>query len=218
VIIGGSIAADNAQKQWWRPLVITGSLAASVVVFSLLLKATTSLLGVPQTIWSSVSGILVMVLGISIVFPHAWEWLALKSGLYNQSNKLLQKSGKTRPGVAKDVLLGAALGPAFSSCSPTYALIVAVVLPRSFSEGLVYLIAYALGLATVLLLAAVAGQSLVKGLGWLGNPNGLFRKIIGVLFILVGLAVLTGLDRDIQSYVLEKGWYDPIIKVENTLR
>lgn len=216
IIVGGSMVSET-KKQWWQPLVIVGSLAASVVVFTLLLKATTSLLGVPQVVWNSISGIIVLLLGLSLVFPQIWEWFVLKSGLYGRSNKLMQQTGVTSPGVHKDILMGVALGPVFSSCSPTYALIVAVVLPQSFAQGLSYLIAYALGLATILLLIAVAGQSLVRKLGWLSNPNGWFRRTVGVLFILVGIAVLTGLDRTFQSYVLEQGWYDPIMKLEQRL-
>lgn len=217
VIIGGSVIGGENKKQWWRPLVITGSLAASVVLFTLLLKATTSLLGVPQFVWNALSGVIVILFGISLLFPHAWEWFVLKSGLYDQSNRLMQKTNATKRGVFKDILMGASLGPVFSSCSPTYALIVAVVLPQSFLQGLGYLLAYALGLATVLLLVAVMGQSLVRKLGWLSNPSGTFRKVIGVLFLIVGIAVLTGLDRQFQAFVLENGWYDQISQLEQSL-
>lgn len=216
IIVGGSISQDN-KRRWWRPLIITGSLAVSVVLFTLLLKATTVLLGVPQVVWNSISGGIVLLFGVSLLFPHLWEWLALKSGLYGQSNKLMQQTGRTNPGIGRDILMGAALGPVFSSCSPTYALIVAAVLPVSFYQGLGYLTAYALGLATILLLVAVAGQALVRKLGWLSNPSGWFRRIIGILFIIVGFAVLTGLDRSFQSFVLEQGWYDPIMKLEQLL-
>ncbi len=218
VIVGGAAVSGDTKRQWWRPLVIVGSLAVSVVLFTLLLKATTSLLGVPQVVWNALSGIIVLLFGVSLVFPHIWEWFALKSGLYGQSNKLMQKTGDTKPGLFKDMLMGASLGPVFSSCSPTYALIVAVVLPKSFLEGLSYLTSYALGLATILLLLAVAGQSFVKKLGWLSNPSGTFRRVVGILFIVVGLAVLTGLDHSFQAFVLENGWYDPIMRLEQRLK
>lgn len=214
VIVGGSIAVEGRKNHWWRPLVITGSLAASVVIFTLLLKATTALLGVPQFVWNSISGVIVLLFGVTLLFPHAWEWFVLKTGLYGRSNTLMQQTGRTHPGLARDILMGASLGPVFSSCSPTYALIVAVVLPTSFFQGLGYLVAYALGLATILLLVAIVGQSLVKKLGWLSNPSGWFRKVIGVLFVVVGLATLTGLDRSFQTYVLDQGWYDPVMKLE----
>ncbi len=217
VIVGGTVVTtDKKQSQWWRPLLIVGSLAGSVVIFTLLLKATTTLLGVPQLVWNIISGVIVLLFGISLLLPKVWEVVALKSGLYAKANQLMQHSNKQQ-GIMKDVVLGASLGPVFSSCSPTYALIVAVVLPQSFLKGLSYLIAYALGLATILLLIAIAGQSIVRKLGWLSNPAGWFRKCIGLLFVLVGLAVLTGYDRKFQTYVLERGWYDPIMKLEQKL-
>ncbi|USN58208.1 MAG: hypothetical protein H6767_08005 [Candidatus Peribacteria bacterium] len=40
------------------------------------------------------------------------------------------------------ILVGISLGPVFSSCSPTYAIILAVILPTSFLFGLVNLFAY----------------------------------------------------------------------------
>ncbi len=215
IIVGGSVSGDD-KKSWYRPLIVTASLAVSVVVFTLLLKATTTLLGVPQMVWSSISGVIVILLGLNLVFPQAWEKLMVASRLPISSNKLL---GKTvgQEGVGKDILTGAALGPVFSSCSPTYALIVAAVLPESFGRGLAYLIAYALGLASVLLLVAIAGQAAVRKMGWLSDPHGWFRRIMGILFIIVGMAVLFGVDKKIQTYVLENGWYDPIMRLEQRL-
>lgn len=217
VIVGGSVIGDKTQqRQWYRPVTIALSLAASVVLFTLLLKATTTLLGVPQMVWSTVSGVIVLLFGLNLLFPAAWEKLMVATRLPITSNALLGKT-LTKQGLGKDVLMGAALGPVFSSCSPTYALIVAAVLPESFAKGLLYLLAYALGLASVLLLVAFAGQAAVKRLGWLSDPNGWFRKTIGVLFVLVGIAVLFGVDKKFQTYVLENGWYDPIMRLEQRL-
>ena len=217
VIVGGSIAVGGEKKQlWYRPLIITGSLAVSVIVFTLLLKATTVLLGVPQSVWNVFAGSIVLLFGITLLFPILWEKLMTATRLNLAANRLMGRSYKKR-GIMRDILLGASLGPVFSSCSPTYALIVAAVLPVSFAEGFIYLLAYALGLASVLLLVAVAGQALVKKLGWLSNPDGWFRRTVGVLFIIVGAAVIFGLDRDFQAYVLEQGWYDPIMNLEQSL-
>jgi cytochrome c biogenesis protein CcdA len=212
VIVGGSVVRDQ-KPNWRRPLVVAASLALSVVIFTLLLKATTSLLGVPQVFWQAVSGTIVTLFGLNLLFPTIWEKLAAK--LYIRSNKLLGSSF-AKKGLYGDALIGASLGPVFSSCSPTYALIVATVLPASLSRGLLYLLAYAVGLAGSLLVVAYLGQALVQKLGWLSNPYGWFRKTIGILFILVGIMVLFGWDKSVQSFVLEKGWYDPICKLEQS--
>lgn len=217
VIVGGSITATSAkQTKWFRPLVITGSLAVSVVLFTLLLKATATLLSVPQEVWNLLAGGIVLLFGANLLLPVLWEKFMVLTGLAVKTNKLLGAS-YAKKGLARDILLGAALGPVFSSCSPTYALIVAAVLPASFTQGLVYLIAYAVGLAAILLLVAITGQSLVKKLGWLSNPKGWFKRVIGLLFVLVGLAVILGLDRKFQAFVLEQGWYDPILRLEQRL-
>lgn len=218
VIVGGSMVRDPDEKpDMTRPIIIAGSLALSVIVFTLLLKASTSLLGVSDMVWQSISGVIIVLLGIYFIRPDIWEKLPFTPKLNIASGKLLGKSYSHR-GFGSAILIGFSLGPVFNSCSPTYALVVAGILPESFAKGFLYLIAYAVGLAGMLLLVAFAGQGLVSKLGWATDPHGKFRKIIGVLFVIVGLGVLFGFDKNIQTFVLESGWYDPIARLEESLR
>ncbi|MBX9472421.1 cytochrome c biogenesis CcdA family protein [Microcella sp.] len=219
VIVGGSIVADgeDSRRARWRPFVIAASLAVSVIAFTLLLKATTALLGVPTQVWQIISGVIVILLGINLLFPALWESLSTRLGLGTRSNKVLDSSVQ-RQSVWGDVLTGAALGPVFSSCSPTYALIVATVLPVSFAEGLLYVTLYAIGLAVPLLLIALAGRTAARRLGWLADPRGWFRRSMGVLFIIVGIVVIIGADKALQTLILDLGWYDPIADLEGVLR
>lgn len=216
VVIGGSLlegGKDQPAKRWFRPLVITGSLAVSVITFTLLIKATTVLLGVPQQLWQAISGVIVTMLGINYLWPRAWETFSAKSGLFRRSNIALGTAYMVK-GLWGPILIGFALGPIFSSCSPTYSLIVATVLPVSLTQGLVYLVAYAIGMSVTLLLIAYLGQAFVAKLGWLSNPNSWLKRAIGALFILVGIMLIFGFDKDVQAYVLERGWYDPIGNLE----
>lgn len=216
VVIGGSIGPKPSAGSWRKPVIITLSLALSVIIFTLLLKASTVLLGVPQTVWQILSGGIVALVGASLLWPKLWELAALRLQLQQRTNQGVQAATKAA-GTKRDILLGVALGPVFSSCSPTYALIVAAVLPESFAWGFVYLIAYALGLASVLLLVGLAGQQIAQKLKWISNPHGWFRRGTGIIFIIVGTAVIFGWDKDFQAYVLEQGWYDPIMKLEQSL-
>ena len=221
VIVGGSIVRTDsdaavAERQWYRPVIIAASLAVSVVVFTLLLKATTALLGVPQFVWQLIAGGILVLFGLTLVFPRLWERVMEITGLQNRANLALNRS-HSRGGIGGDILLGAALGPTFSSCSPTYALILATVLPVSFAEGLLYIVVYALGLAITLLLVAFLGQAFARKLGWLSNPSGWLRRTVGILLIVVGLAVIFGLDKQFQAFVLEQGWYDPIEQFERSI-
>jgi len=218
VVVGGSVIREGAKpkSRWRRPLTITASLAVSVVVFSLLLKATTALLGIPVLVWQVVAGFIVLFFGLSMLVPRIWDQIAVWLRIQQAATSLNRKAF-AQPGTGGDILMGASLGPVFNSCSPTYAIIIAAILPASFIEGLTYLLAYAAGLALMLLAVAFFGQGLVQKLGWLNNPNGWFRRTVGVLFLIVGVALITGLDKKFQTFVLESGWYDPIYDLEQKL-
>ena len=219
VIIGGSALQPDSKTGYLlrRPLTIIASLVVSIVLFTLLLKATTALLGIPTMVWSVFAGGIVLLFGLSILFPSLWERVMEKTRLAVVANQLMGRS-QTSSGIKKDILLGAALGPVFNSCSPTYALIVATILPASFITGLGYLFAYSLGLGLILLLVSIFGRVIVQKFKWASNPDGLFQKVIGILFIIVGLSVIFSLDKQIQTYVLDSGWYDPIMKIEQSFK
>ena len=72
-------------------------------------------------------------------------------------------------------------------------------------------------LALILLLISLFGRAVVDRLNWLSDPHGTFRKVVGALFLVVGFGVIFGLDRDLQAWILENGWYDPVQDVEGSL-
>lgn len=211
VIIGGSMAEKKPSKL--TPVVITISLAVSVVLFTLILRASTVLIDVPVEFWKAVSGGILIIFGVFTLLPNIWDRISQKTGFNTSSNKLLGKSVQMK-GQAKNIAIGAALGPVFTSCSPTFAVILAVVLPESFARGFIYLVAYAIGLGAVLLLLAYGGQRFASRLSWASNPHGAFKRILGAIFIIVGLMVLTGLDKQIETYLIEQGLYDGISNLE----
>lgn len=217
ILARSTVTAADTRPGWLHPVVVVGSLAASVMVFSLLLKASTALLGVPQQVWQYVSGGIVMLFGLALLFPEAWARITAHVPVFQKASTLAG-TGYKKKSLLGSALVGLALGPIFNSCSPTYALIVASILPATLGEGLLYLAAYTLGLAAVLLAIAFAGQRVTKVLGWLANPKGWFHKTMGVVFLVVGLMVVTGLDKQFQAFVLEQGWYDPLSHLEESLR
>ena len=202
VVVGGAVPAPGEPKPWRRALVVTAALGASVVVFSLLLKATTALLAIPATVWSAISGGLLIVLGLTAAFPGLWARVSGRLGLEDASTGGLAAARK-RTGTTGLVLTGAALGPVFSSCSPFYAYIVVTALPAEPGVGLALLLAYVVGLCGTLLAVALAGQQLVQRLGLAADPSSWLRRGLGWLFIAVGFAILTGVDRTLQTWLVE---------------
>jgi len=211
IIVAGSA---NDIKNRRKPIIITASLMISVIVFTLLLRASTTLIDVPASFWTYLSGFILISFGFITIFPQAWDWLSLKLNLSTKSNRLLDRSSKKR-GISGDILIGASLGPVFASCSPTYAVIVGIAINGNFAAATIYLVMYALGLGMVMMAIALAGQALIRRLGWATDPHGWFKRIVGIVFIAVGVMIISGFDKAATTWVLDGGFYDWIIQIES---
>jgi methionine-R-sulfoxide reductase/methionine-S-sulfoxide reductase len=199
VILAGSIG----EKWKWYPYIITGSLAFSIVFFTVLLKASTLLIDVPSEFWKYLSWIILLWLGFVYIFPHAWTSISCQL-FGSRANAGLDKAQNIESSTLRAIVTGAVLGPVFSTCSPTYTLLLATVFPVSFFSGIVYIFIYALGLSLVLLLISKFGSKLIQKLKIYADERWIFRKILGIILLLVWLAILTGLDKRLETTILQK--------------
>lgn len=207
VVLGGSLQGADSQHPTRRAMTIVAALAASVVAFTLMLRATTALLAVPDAAWRWLSGGLLVLLGAASLWPGLWDRVAIGSGLNAASARGLARA-RGRSGLVGAALTGAALGPVFTSCSPLYAYVVVTVLPAEFGRGMALLLAYVVGLAAVLLLIALLGQRALRRLRWALDPESVARRVIGALFIVLGVLIITGLMRSIETWILDHVWLD----------
>ncbi len=213
VIVGSSVSGTRKSK----PFIIALSLSVSVIVFTFVLKVSTIFIDIPEAFWQWISGGIITLFGISMLFPVFWEKASLQFNLLvgRKGNTLLAE-GVQKESMKGDVLIGAALGPVFSTCSPTYFVILATVLPQSFLVGLTYLIAYVTGLSLMLLLISLIGQRIVSKLQGVSNPHSWLKKILGLLFVLVGVFVIGGYDKQIQTFFVQKDVFD-VTQIEQKL-
>lgn len=215
VIIGGSLSDGGTggfNKR--KALTIILSLGVSVIAFTLLLKASTLFIDIPEYVWKWISGGIVIFLGLVTFFPNLWE-SKLLAKLSAKSNMLMGK-GYQKKNFWGDVIIGAALGPVFSTCSPTYFIVLATVLPVNFFLGLTYLLTYTIGLCLSLLVVSLVGQKIMNKLGVVADPKGWFKKTLGIIFLIVGIAIIGGLDKKTQLFLLDSGFFD-VTKIEQKL-
>jgi len=213
VIVGGSVVGTGRSTK--RALTITISLGVSVILFTLLLKVSTAFIMVPEFVWQYISGGIIIIFGLISLFPAIWEKFSL-ANLVNQKSNALLSRGYQRKSFLGDIIMGASLGPVFSACSPTYFVVLATVLPQNFTVGLIYLFAYAFGLCVALLFISLIGQRILEKVGIASDPRGYFKRGLGVIFIVLGLLIITGVEKDIEIKILNSGFLD-ITKVEQVL-
>jgi cytochrome c biogenesis protein CcdA/thiol-disulfide isomerase/thioredoxin len=206
VIVGGSVVGGTR-----RAYTICISLGLAVVLFTVLLKASTVFISVPQAFWQIFSGTTLVLFGVVMLFPAFWDSLPFVNTLNRSSNKALA-AGYQKNSFWGDVIMGASLGPVFSSCSPTYFVVLATVLPASFGIGLTDLLAYAVGLSGLLFIISLAGQRLVDALGVTIESGGWFRRALGVIFIVLGIAVAFGTEASSEVWLYDHGFDVTVIE------
>ncbi len=213
VVIGASEAGERRISS--RAIAVIGALSVSVVLFTLLLKASTLLIAIPQSFWSSLSGAIIIAVGIAIAFPLLWAKIPFVQKLNVASNKVVG-AGYQKKSCAGDALIGLALGPVFTTCSPTYLFIIATILPVGFTLGLFYLFGFIFGLALALLFIAYFGQQVVNKMSAHMLAAGRIKQGFGLLIVVVGIFILTGYDKKVEALILDSG-YGATIQLENSL-
>lgn len=210
ILVGYS--ADS--KNIYKALRVVVGLSTSIFIFSLLLKGSTLLINVEPKVWQLVSGGIILGFGIFGLFPSVWERMSVVLRLQQLSAKGQRKALK-KGGAFGEFLLGASLGPIFSACSPTYALILAVILPSSPVRGVFYLLVFIASLSSTLLLFALLGQKAIKKFGWSLDPHSWFKRTTAVIFIVIGLLIITGADKTLLTHAVKNGWFDWQVRLES---
>jgi len=199
IIIGGSVSGNTKDRR--RPFLIAGSLAISLIVFTVLLKATTLLINIPPRAITYVSGGIIVLLGLATLFPQVYTTIIARLGIEHRAQRFLGKGTSNKNQWVGPVITGAALGPVFSSCSPVYAYILATVLPAHFATAMTYIVSYVIGLSLVLLAVGYYGQRLTSRIKFASNPKGYFQRSLAIIFIVVGILIISGSGTKIQVWV-----------------
>jgi cytochrome c-type biogenesis protein len=163
--------------------------SAVFIVLSVLFSATFSLMG-PAVWWINlVSGTLVIVLGLNIIF----NFLSFLN--YEKRLRFAGKpDGRPSKGFATPFLLGGAFGAGWTPCvGPVLAgILLLAAQDGGIPKALLYLACYSAGLGLPFLLASVFFNGFIHTSAKLRPRLPLIRKISGALLTVIGVLIITG--------------------------
>lgn len=198
VIVGGSVI--DGKKS--RPRVIIASFAVSVLIFTLSVKFLVEQFGLFPDDITRISAWILIGVWIVFLFPMLWQWIMAKTKIEHATQKATQKTWKG--GAWSDILLWFVLGPIFNTCSPTFAVILATVLPASFAFGLLNILVYIAWLVIVLSAIAYWWRKIVTKLRRAANPRWWFRIVMALVIILVWIALLNKWDKQVETWFIDQ--------------
>ncbi len=196
---------------------ITG-LVVSFTVASLLLATVVRAFGIPADIIRNFAVILLVIFGLSMIFPIIWE----KVQVFIESHWRIQPLQNQNNGFGGGFLTGVSLGIVWTPCiGPVVATVATLAAVNSFSVMTVFIaFAYALGTGIPLYFIAKGGRSVTAKLGVFKENNQKVRQIFGVIILLTAIFIYSGMDKKLQAWTLgnlPESWTQLASTFENKL-
>ena len=198
------VLGSAAQRDRFGPLALSVGLVASFTLTGFVVAVFGSSLGLDGEIVRSVGAILLILLGLAMLLASGQQWFAILAGpVANWASA--KQDALADKGLAGQALIGVLLGIVWSPCvGPTLG--TATVLAsqgRSLGAVAVVMGAFGLGIAVVLLILSLATRQFLQR--WRGRMMAAGHRgkiILGVLLVIVGLAILLGIDRWLEAAIL----------------
>jgi cytochrome c biogenesis protein CcdA/thiol-disulfide isomerase/thioredoxin len=189
------VLAGGATGGARRPYAIVAGLVASFTVFTLSAAALLSALGLPDDLLRTLAIAVVVVVGVSLVWPPLGDLLG----------RPFHALARRRPGDAGGgFLLGVSLGLLFTPCAgPVIGAVITVAATQSVTlDAVLITLAYGLGAGIVLLGVAIAARRGMS-LHAVRTRAPLVRRALGVAILGVAVLMVIGVDKDLQTRVPE---------------
>ena len=200
------VLSSAAQRHRLAPLALAAGLVVAFTTTGFVVAAFGQALGIDTLAVRAAGAAVLCVAGVVLVSQRAQDALARLATPLAAWATRRQDALDARAGLWGQAAVGALLGVVWAPCvGPTLGAAVALAAEgRDLGDVLIVMIAFGLGIATVLLLIAFAARGvLARWRGRVMTAGGRGKAVLGVLLILIGAAILTGLDRRIEAFVLD---------------
>ncbi len=199
ILVGTALTAHR-----YGPVALAIGLALSYALAGLFLATVGLIIGLDQVVFRNFSAGLLILFGVLLLSERLQERFAsVTAGLSSTGQPLLeQMSADTLTGL---FLLGALLGIVWSPCvGPTLG---SAIILASQGENLVHATAvmalFGVGAAIPLIaLGLMSHQAMLRFKSKLSATGKVGKKLLGSLLLLLGLFVVTGMDKFFEAWIL----------------
>jgi cytochrome c biogenesis protein CcdA len=196
------LVMGSAARNRYGPTALAAGFVTTFTLVGVLLASVGTALGLSDTVVRSASAALLVAAGVWMISHRlqaaAGRWL---SPLASASARL---SARAEQGVGAQFFIGALLGGVWSPCvGPTLGAALGLATRgETLAQAAAIMAAFGLGSATLLLVAGYASRAVVGHRLRLLQAGGAGRYVFGVVLLLVGASVASGVDKAVESLVL----------------
>jgi len=201
ILVGAAFMAHR-----FGPFALAGGLALSYAVVGMLLASAGSVAGLDQGTLRTVGAAILLLFGAILLVPGLQAGFArATSALGNAGQGYLERLAPQ--GLGGQFLVGVLLGMVWSPCvGPTLG---GAITLASQSEHLVevgaVMLVFGVGAASPLLVLGSLSRAAVQRVrGRLLAAGHHGKPVLGILFLVVAILVLTGADKSVEAWLLEQ--------------
>jgi len=205
-VLSGSVGSR------FRPLAIVTGMSITFTLMGILINAVASFGFFAEYLrWFSI--FIIILMGV-LLFDNDVNnaYVGISSSIVNSAMERMSFLGKLTSkapsgGLLGGLFLGMSLGVLWIPCvGPILGAVFAFVQLSSGGADLLYsallLVIYSIGVSIPMLIVAYSGKSISGRFKWFVRRGHFFKRLSGLILILVGLMMLFGIDRIIQTALL----------------
>jgi cytochrome c-type biogenesis protein len=200
------------------PLALAAGLALAFAGVGIAIAAFGFALGVDQAMLRPIAAVLIAGMGLALLLPQAQSVVAgLAAPLAARGQTMLDRLAPS--GLGGQFVLGALLGVIWSPCTgPTLGAAVGLAAQgENLGSASVTMVAFAMGAATpIVALAYGSRQAILSRRDQFAQLSRFAKPAIGVTFLTLGLFVLTGVDKMIET-ILTRAMPDWLLSLTTRL-
>jgi len=196
-------SAVNAHR--WGALALGIGLALSFAMVGIFLATAGRSLGLDPDTFRMVGAAAMAIFGLILLVPPLQALFARATGaLSNSGNSLLARM--TVDGLAGQFLVGALLGVVWSPCvGPTLGAATTLA-SQGKNLGQIDLLMFVFGIgaaAPLVLLGSLSRSAMMRLRGRLLRAGKFGKQIFGLILLVLGGLILTGLDKPLETWILD---------------